>query len=454
MAKTSGIARGTNPAGVGAGIAGERLKNSIAIPNQHDNNAKLFKELSGSFQAKGDRPRGIFANAASGFFSGMEHAENSKSIAKKTEKAEQYDKVMQYFQEVNNSAIERNEWFEKRESARKQALPAVLAYMNNIDKLDPQSQFLMAQNILNQYSSATGDSLKLVSIGGSNPNMVTVEGEKGVSVLDLSTLFAGNDALEEQIAHKSVDYQLAVQEKRDIKAKELDMKEKEFQAKYPNYGKEDEEGGGQEKTLDIGSHSYKVGDLARSEKTARSEYQKKVYKDIDAIPKNNQALEAIETMREVFDRNPNIGSSLINMLDNPDGNDSWWNLLGKKLSGEDLADMEILKKATNDLNLDTILGVTGKAATDLLKKAIQAASPSGKLTKKGFDVNASKWEKKAREANELAMAKYDAMQKGMSLVPSPRGTSNVMKGPTDQSNEVAMNEDEGNPFGSRWKKVQ
>jgi hypothetical protein len=450
----SGISRGTNPAGVGAGIASERLKNSVAIPNQNDVNAKMFKDLSGSFGAKsGDRPRGGWRNAASGFFAGLEHVENSKSTAKKTEKAEQYDKVMEYLQEVNNSTIERNEWFEKQEYARKQTLPSVLAYMNNIDKLDPQSQFLMAQNILTQYSSATGEPLKLVSIGGSNPNMVTVEGENGVSVLDLSTLFAGNDALDEQIAHKSVDYQLALQEKRDTKTKELDMKEKELKAKYPSYGKEDEEGG-QEKTLDIGGHFYKVGDLSRVEKTARSEYQKKVYKEIDAIPKNNQALEAIETMREVFERNPNIGTSMINMLDNPDGTDSWWNIFGRKLSGDDLSDMEILKKATNDLNLDTILGISGKAATDLLKKAVQAASPSGKLTKKGFDVNADKWEKKAREANELALAKYEAMQKGLSLVANPRGASNAIKPQTVQSNANDMNENEDSPFGGRWKKVQ
>jgi len=430
----SGILRGTNPVGVGAGIAAEKFKNNIAIPNENDNNAKLYKELSGSFGAKsGDRPRGIWRNAASGFFSGLEHAENSKSIAKKTEKAEQYDKVMEYFQEVNNSAIERNEWFEKQESARKQALPSVLAYMNNIDRLDPQSQFVMAQNILDKYSAATGEPLKLVSIGGSNPNMVTVEGKDGVNVLDLTTLFAGNDALEEQIAHKAVDYQMAIQEKRNNQATQLAMKEEELKAKYPNYGKEGEQEEAQE-TLEVGGHSYKVGDLSKVEKTARAEYQKKVYKEIDAIPKNNQALEAIETMREVFERNPNIGTSFINMLDNPDGTDSWFNIFGRKLAGQDLSDIEILKKATNDLNLDTILGISGKAATDLLKKAVQAASPSGKLTKKGFDVNADKWEKKAREANELATAKYDAMQNGLSLVANSRGISNPPQKAIDQSN--------------------
>ncbi len=123
-------------------------------------------------------------------------------------------------------------------------------------------------------------------------------------------------------------------------------------------------------------------------------------------------------MEEVFDRNPNIGTNMINMLDNPDGVDSWWNITGRKLSGQDLTDMEILRKATNDLNLDTILGISGKSATDMLKKAVQAASPSGKLTKGGFDNVSAKWKAKAFEANELAQAKYEALQQGKSLVPT------------------------------------
>lgn len=418
----SGISRGTNPAGVGAGIASERLKNSVAIPNQNDVNAKMFKDLSGSFGAKsGDRPRGAWRNAASGFFSGLEHAENSKSTAKKTEKAEQYDKVMEYLQEVNNSTIERNEWFEKQEYARKQALPSVLAYMNNIDKLDPQSQFLMAQNILSQYSSATGEPLKLVSIGGSNPNMVTVEGEKGVSVLDLSTLFAGNDALEEQIAHKSVDYQLAVQEKRANNEREFALKEEKNQIAREKLNKGIPDNGeeiGQE-TFEFNGQNFDIVPLAGLEKGEKTDYGKSVNKAISQIGVNENALGSIKTMREIFARNPNIGESFVNMLSSGDDEDTWGRWIAKHnplVSRQERADMEILKKAAGDLNLSTVLSVPGKSATDLLKQTIRSAAPTGTLTKQAFDKISDEWEARSLSNIEMARAQAQARAQGKMII--------------------------------------
>jgi len=452
-----GKSKGLSPTYTGAAMAGEQLKNNLSIPTQEDANAKLYKELSGSFGSKaGGRPRGGWRNFASGLFQGLEHVETSKAIAKKTAKAEKYDKVMDYFQQVNDSAIERNEWYEKRESARQEFLPQVVAYADNIDKLDPQSQRIMAQSILEGYGRAIGEDFKLMAIDGSNPFVMTVESSKGAQVFDVRSMFAGDKVMEQQLAMKMPEYQMKLQNERQDKEREFALKEKEHALKMYEKGVPGGQYGtsgganGEGKTLEIADHSYKVGNLSGVEKTARAEYQKKVYKDVDSIPKNNQALEAIETMREVFERNPNIGSSFINMLDNPDGTESWFNLIGRKLSGQDLSDMEILKKATNDLNLDTILGITGKAATDLLKRAVQAASPSGKLTKKGFDVNAAKWEKKARQNNELAMAKYEAMQKGLSLVPNPYGSSQNM---TSQKMPTENNEIGGDEKNNRWNSI-
>jgi len=435
MAK-SRIASGTNPAGVGAGIASERLKNNIAIPDQNAENAKLFKKLSESFQAKGDRPRGIWRNAAAGFFGGLEAAQNSKSIAKKTEKAEQYDKVMEYLQEVNNSAIERNEWFEKREYARKQALPSVLAYMNNIDKLDPQSQFLMAQNILSKYSAETGEPLKLISIGGSNPNMVTVEGENGASVLDLTTLFAGNDALEDQIAHKSVDYQLALQQKRDDVERGFEIKEEKNNIAREKIEKDNYEYGDEQETFNFNGQNFDVVPLAGLEKGEKTDYGKSVNKAVAQIGVNENALGSIKTMRDIFNRNPNIGESFVNMLSSGEDEDTWGRWVSKHfVSRQERADMEILKKAAGDLNLSTVLSVPGKSATDLLKQTIKSAAPTGTLTKQGFDKIANEWETRASSNIEMARAQAKARASGKMII----------------SRSVAKNTQEDND--SEWDKI-
>ena len=99
----------------GAAIQGERFKNKVALPNEHDNNAKLFGDLSGSFQAPGDRPRGLLNNAASGLMMGLEHGQKAKSIQKKEGEESKYDKFMDYFQESNNELIKQNQWHAEQE---------------------------------------------------------------------------------------------------------------------------------------------------------------------------------------------------------------------------------------------------------------------------------------------------------------------------------------------------
>lgn len=432
----------------GAELETMRYQNEAALPNDNENNAVFFEDIAKSVSAPGDRPRGIGRNIIAGFSKGLAHGSRSQAIGERKENYDKYEKVMNYFQEANNAAVERNEWFEKREGARKNMMPQVLAYIDNIDKLDPQSQRIMAQDMLSQYGESIGEEFKLSSVDGSNPFLMTIQSDKGQQLFDMRSLFAGNEAMQQAISMKMPEYQMRLQEERQDKLQKFQLEQKKLniegqkvQGKYPNL--KSSQDAQAEETLTFGDHSYKVGSLESSEKTARAEYQKKVYKDVDSIPKNNQALKAIETMREVFNRNPNIGTSFVNVLDNPDNQDSWRNILGRKLQGQDLTDMEILRKATNDLNLDTILGITGKAATDLLKKAVQAASPSGKLTKGGFDAVAAKWEAKAIEANELAEAKYEAMQQGKSLVP----TSYKGKGSNVIQSSNSLAEDDWNSLG-------
>ena len=446
----SGLGKLSSSVGQGASIADMAYGRRKDVPNQHDNDAEFYSGIAKSFSAPGDRPRGFFANFGAGFAEGAAHSARSKGIKEKKAESDKHQQVMDYFQDVNKATEEQNRWYADREKSIETIKPFAMGGLEvSYSGMDYATGNERMRNIMEQAKiadpSIKGDYVGYVP----NSPIVNMRDEDGnIIAMSLSTL-VGEDSVK-RVQGSYVDQQVL-----SNKHRELDMKENELKAKYPSYGKEDMEGGaGQSEgqTLDVGGHSYKVGELSRVEKTARSKYQEKVYKDVDAIPKNNQSIEAIETMREVFDRNPNIGSSFINMLDSPDGVDSWWNLAAKKLAGPDLADMEILKKATNDLNLDTILGITGKAATDLLKKAVQAASPSGKLTKKGFDLNASKWEKKAREANELAVAKYEAMQKGLSLIATPRGLSTAgAKTPGSMEGDATS---EGSPFGTRWKKVQ
>jgi hypothetical protein len=431
----------------GSNIASERYKNKVALKNQNDNNAELFSKIGKNFSKPGDRPRGAFNNLATGLAEGLEYGAKSKASTERKEDFSKYDKVMNYFQEVNDAAIEQNQWYERREGARKELMPQVLAYMDNVDRLDPQSQRIMAQDLLGQYGEAIGEDFKLSSIDGSNPFLMTIQSEKGQQLFDMRSMFAGDEAVQQSIAMKMPEYQIRLQQERQDKEREFQLKEKALNAKYPSpmSGQENAE---PNQNIEINGQKFSAFTMDRMEKSAKSDYQKTVNKSISQIPINNDAIQTIKEMRKIFDQYPNIGRSFVNMLDTQDDN-GFLTLLKKNnpfISDAEAAAMQMLKKYSADLNLSTVLSVPGKSATDLLKQAINAASPSGKLTKEAFDKVSDSWEKRAKENISLALAKAQGMQQGKMII--PYGYSENME---NIENNVNTNTDA--PWAGIWKEA-
>jgi hypothetical protein len=214
--------------GQGASIANMAYNADTAVPSQHDNDAALFSSMAGAFSAPGRRPRGILNNLGAGMAEGAAYGARSKGIAEKQGKNDKLQKVMEYFQQANQSAIEQNQWYEKREAAKSEMMPQVLAYMDNIDKLDPQSQRIMAQDMLAQYGEALGENFKLSSIDGSNPFLMTVQSDKGQQLFDLRSMFAGDAEMQQSIAMKMPEYQMKLQEERQDKQREFALKEEKL----------------------------------------------------------------------------------------------------------------------------------------------------------------------------------------------------------------------------------
>jgi hypothetical protein len=277
------------------------------VPSQHDEDAKLYDSFEKMFSAPGDRPRGIWRNFGAGLAKGAAHSSRSKAIDEKKAENDKYQGFMDYYQQANQSMIEQNQWYEKRESAKKEMMPQVLAYMDNIDRLDPQSQRIMLQDMLGQYGEATGENFKLSSIDGSNPFLTTVQSDKGQQLFDIRSMFAGDEAIQQSIATKMPGYQMKLQEERQNKQREFDMKEKELKAKYPNYGKEDMEG---EETEDYGSiplDNIKKGGGGRAfMNTINSEIN--LAKDIPVI------LSQLDEAEDIIKNSPALGSFANNYL--------------------------------------------------------------------------------------------------------------------------------------------
>lgn len=343
MART----RALDPISIGANLQSEKYRNKTALPNEHDMDAQLFGEIG---KAVGDKPRGWGA-LVSGLAKGAEYGAKTKSVAKRKEDYDKYEKVMDYLGEVNNAAIERKQWYETREMARQQFLPQVLSYADNIDRLDPQSQRIMAQNILDGYSRATGDDLKLVSIDGSDPFMVTVQTPKGAQILDVRTLFAGDELLQQKMAMKMPEYQMKLQQEREDKKKQFELKEQELKGKY----------GGQ---LPAGQEdNYGSIPLSSMKGRGTTSLINTVNAEMNLAKEAPVILGMLDEAQQIIQQHPKIGSSWANLVG---GSDTGRSLLGK----EDREAYEKLNKIANRI-AESYIKAKGSAITESERETIK-----------------------------------------------------------------------------------
>ena len=151
-------------------------------------------------------------------------------------------------------------------------------------------------------------------------------------------------------------------------------------------------------------------------KTFANDWGKLASKEISQIPINQRTIETVQNMRDIFEKHPNIGASFLNMIDNEEGKteNSFWNILTRQFVNQDeLSAVQQLKKLSNDLNLSTVMGLPGRSGTDIMKKAIKASSPSGRLTHDSFNKIADSWSKRANENIQHAKLIENSLSRGM-----------------------------------------
>ncbi len=401
------VSFGQNSIGTASDIAKNKYQSS---PDLED--AALYSDLRKSV---GEKPRGWRAGVA-GLLRGMEHGSKLKA-------SEKFNKEMDYLESVNNSLIEQNQWHQKQEFAKQKALPQILSYIDNVNKLDPMSRNIMLQGILDQYNQDSGNDYKLKSQDALNPFLITMGSKNGEKTNDLRNLFMSDEILQQRMAMKTPEYLEKMQQERQDKERAFAIQEKNansYAVGQSNIGQTKKSSqminNNSGNNFEFNGNTYDTVPLNNLEKGEKTDYGKTVNKSVSQIPINEQALRSINIMREIFEKNPNIGSAFVNMLDSEDENSfSTW--IGKNLmSKQEQADMEILKKASGDLNLSTVLSVPGKSATDLLKRTIKAASPTGKLTKIGFDKIADEWEQRAYANIEMAKAQAKGREQGKMII--------------------------------------
>ena len=163
--------------------------------------------------------------------------------------------------------------------------------------------------------------------------------------------------------------------------------------------------------------------LYELEPGARAAHQKNMPLLLKEAHANKESIRSLNGMREVFDANPNIGTSYaryVTHLDKRKKGDSGqyinWLISNKLIDKKDLTAIQLLDKYTADLALNVVNGYPGKTATDILKKIIQDSLVNGSLTHEGFikiyNANIGKAERNIKKAQ----SHYKALRRG--VVPS------------------------------------
>lgn len=182
--------------GQGASLQKDLFAAKANTPNAHDATVEFVESLREPVK---DQKHG-WAGGANAFLNGLASSARVASLQDRQQDLASYEKVMNWMANMNQQAVQRNAVYENRVQAQQLLMPQVQAYMQQATQMDPISRRTMAQQIMDGWNRSTGETGQVVSIDGTDPFLLTLQTQQGPSVVDLRTLFAGNDVMQRDLA--------------------------------------------------------------------------------------------------------------------------------------------------------------------------------------------------------------------------------------------------------------
>lgn len=411
---------------LGANMENQRYQNQQALPTEGESKAKMFSEISKNFSAPGDRPRGLWNNIATGAAEGLAHGARQRDINEKKDNFDKYDNVMNYFEEVNNAAVQRNEHYEKKEMGRKQALPQLLSFLDNIDKLDPQSQRNMGQDILDRYNETIGEDYRLSGIDGVNPTLWTVKSGDETKVIDVRSFFAGDAAVEQAIAMKMPEYQMKLQEERQDKQKKFDLEQQKLEIL-------------RESTADKNAVQRE-----KLEQTTRRNDQNAMKADVKLtetlgkkIDSSREFLTIVPKMEEIVKYHPDIFQSAVDATwreaKEPGYINNFLKAAQNKLNPEKVAALTSMVKYINKMTLDVANGFA--RPNMFIEKIGSKAVPNLDMNPQGFLKVLGEMKKENETSIKNNLSRFDLLKSdiGNGISDQYRDSTNDVMGPRQAS---------------------
>lgn len=188
----------------------------------------IAANVSTTLGGPNNNPKG-WRGLVSGLAQGIAQGSQLSRAFKNEERANAFEKVLDYFEAVNNQKLQQQQYFDKLENAQKQITPDALAYLQNKQK-DPQTSYIMGDRMWNKYSSLTGVPGKFLGVSPIDENVFMIQNDDGLKLVDIRPLFFGDQYTQNAIASLDQDYQNKLQDQRIENERKYGLEERKVQS--------------------------------------------------------------------------------------------------------------------------------------------------------------------------------------------------------------------------------
>jgi hypothetical protein len=279
---------------------------------------------------------------------------------------------------------------ERLYNAKQSIMPEWTTYLKRAGGMDAANQKQTLSNIVEKFNSIAGTNYKVGSVDGMEPWKSTIIDDDEASIVDLMDFVKTPQELRSEAMMNSPAYRQmegAIQGEHNmdqaLKAQSLQAK----QAKATEAVMSSPEVIQQKKQQMIKSGQIPKGAILFDELQGKElQYAlDRIKTDIEKGPQAEAGLRALDRMEQIFEKYPNISTSLVRWANSNKREDS---LLGNFInifSDQNLRDAVIeLEKDANTLALGVVQQFKGQRPTDVLKKIMTGTVPGGKFTKGAF----------------------------------------------------------------------
>jgi hypothetical protein len=365
------------------------LSKHLAAADEHFD-AQIRKEDKDSSEKMSKRWEGNGGGSrGDAFIDGLQSGLNKGSILDDKKRMQKFNSGMKkmegMLQHTNEELARQENLFNAKEAMK----PRIAAYLETAKSMSPDSKALYVQRAMDEYNNLIGTNYKVASVDGVEPWKVTAMDGDQAEIIDLMDFIKTPQEKRLELYMNQPGYQqmegsLKAEHNTDQALKGAMLQQRQGKANEMN-SNSPEGLQARKQELEASGKIPKGAMLFDEIKGPELKYRLEAMKEeIGKLKGAEDGIRALDKMEEIFDKHPNIATSLARWS-NAKKEDSLMGNFLKDFVNEEERDAVIeLDKHAATLALGTIQQFKGQRPTDILKKLIKDTTPGGNFTKGAF----------------------------------------------------------------------